>query len=257
MKNFHQLCLMKYFLLCSVSFLLSQGAPTLTDMEHENSQTEFLSATDTKCEIRFSCSTSSRCRHTKPRTVDPDSIINLSCAIFTGGLVQGLTWEQAKQAVQNSTGSDLVLQQSGNIGDSGKYSCQCTAIIFTRALQIVWVSSSPNSIIEGRPQYLECFFSGWPLPREVYWFKDGKPITNGTEGIYHSEDKKWKKGEETLRSRLRLPPGREEQEGYYKCSATNSIPSWSSSISFEIEMIYECKFCNYLIIVGKTVSIIP
>lgn len=109
------------------------------------------------------------------------------------------------------------------------------------ALQIVWVTSSPNSIIEGRPKDLECFFSGWPLPREVYWYKDDELITNGTEGIYHTEDNKRKNGEISLRSKLRLPPGREEQEGFYKCSATNSIPGWSSSVSYEIEMIYECK----------------
>ena len=109
------------------------------------------------------------------------------------------------------------------------------------ALQVVWVTSSPNSIVKGRPMDLKCFFSGWPLPREIYWYKDGELITNGNEGIYHSADKKWKNGKETLRGILHLPPGREDLEGYYKCSATNSIPGWSSSDSYEIEMIYECK----------------
>ncbi|XP_078377072.1 peroxidasin homolog [Oculina patagonica] len=195
-----------------------------------------------KCEIRSSCS--SRCHHTKPMTVDPGSNITLNCAIITGGLVQRMTWEQARQAVQNSTGSsDLFLQQSG-LTNSGKYSCRCTAVKFTRALQIVWVTSTPSFIIEGRPKDLECFFSGWPLPREVYWYKDGKLITNKTEGIYHSEDRKSRKnisnGEITFHSTLHLPPGREDQEGFYKCSATNSIPGWSSSDSFAIQMLYEC-----------------
>ena len=106
------------------------------------------------------------------------------------------------------------------------------------ALKIAWVTSSPNDIIEDKPNDLQCYFSGWPLPQEVHWYKDGKLITNGTEGIYHSEDEKEKNGEKTLRSILHLPPGREEQEGFYKCSARNSIPSCAS---FEIQMIYQCK----------------
>ena len=106
------------------------------------------------------------------------------------------------------------------------------------ALKIAWVTSSPNDIIEGKPKDLQCYFSGQPLPQEVRWYKDGELITIGTEGIYHSEDEKEKNGEKTLRSTLHLPLGREEQEGFYKCSARNSIPS---SASFEIQMIYECK----------------
>ncbi len=106
------------------------------------------------------------------------------------------------------------------------------------ALEIAWVTSSPNDIIEGKSKDLQCYFSGRPLPHEVHWYKDGQLITNGTEGIYHSEVEKEKNGEKTLRSMLHLPLGREEQEGFYKCSARNSIPS---SASFEIQMIYECK----------------
>ena len=106
------------------------------------------------------------------------------------------------------------------------------------AMKIAWVTSSPNDIIQDKPIDLRCYFSGWPLPREVHWYKDGELISNGTEGIYHSEDEKEMNGENTLRSTLHLPPGREEQEGFYKCSARNSIPS---SASFEIQMIYQCK----------------
>ena len=89
---------------------------------------------------------------------------------------------------------------------------------------------------------LQCYFSGWPLPDEVNWYKDGKLITNGTEGIIHSEDKPCpKNGEKTLRSTLHLPRGREEQKGFYKCSARNSIPTCAS---VEIQMVYECKLCK-------------
>ena len=79
---------------------------------------------------------------------------------------------------------------------------------------------------------LECYFSGWPLPHEVHWYKHGKLITNETEGIYQSEDVRETKGKKTLWSTLHLPPGRMELEGDYKCSARNSIPS---SVSYHIE----------------------
>ena len=104
-----------------------------------------------------------------------------------------------------------------------------------------WTSSTPRFYDKGVPIDLKCFFSGWPLPREVQWYKNGEIITNGTERIYHSEDKKWKKGVETLRSTLHLPPGREEQEGFYKCSARNSIPGWKSETFKILQMIYQCK----------------
>ncbi|KAJ7386696.1 Neuronal growth regulator 1 [Desmophyllum pertusum] len=128
-------------------------------------------------------------------TVDPGSNITLDCSIVTGGLVEGITWEQAKQRVEKSTGSsDLVLQQY-NSKNNGNYPCKCTAIHFPRALQIVLVTSSPNDIIQNKSKELECFFSGWPLPLAVSWYKDDKLITNGTQGMYHSEKLKWKKGE--------------------------------------------------------------
>lgn len=104
-------------------------------------------------------------------------------------------------------------------------------------LKIVHFTSTPNDIIYDKLMELECVFSGWPLPRRVLWHKDNKLVSNGTEGIYHSLQEKG----ETLRSILYLPHGREEQEGFYNCSATNSILGWSSSASAKIEMLYECK----------------
>ena len=90
--------------------------------------------------------------------------------------------------------------------------------------------------IKGLPEDLKCSFSGWPLPREVM---------KGTESIYYSEDKKWKKGEETIRSTLHLPPGRDEHEGLYKCSAKNSIHGWKSEKFHIIQMIYQ--FITYYV----------
>ena len=68
---------------------------------------------------------------------------------------------------------------------------------------------------------------------EVHWFKDGKLITDETEGIYQSEEEREIDGQKTLWSTLHLPPGCEELEGDYKCSA--------SSASYHIAMIYQCK----------------
>ena len=121
------------------------------------------------------------------------------------------------------------------------------------ALQIIWVTSTPNVIIKDQPKELKCIFSGWPLPRTVSWYKDDKLITNGTEGMHHSLEKKG----ETVKSIciLHLPPGREEQEGFYKCSATNNITGWSSSDSFKIQMIYECKL-SYLLRPTKPSSVL-
>ena len=133
-----------------------------------------------------------------------------------------------------------------------KWLILCTDNSFTHALtlkeifsslgapKVVWISETPSFIYEGnKPEDLECFFSGWPLAFDVHWFKDGKIIANGTEGIYHSEDTRRKYGEETLHSRLSLPPGREELEGIYKCSAKNKISGQRASYSFQY--IFVCK----------------
>jgi len=161
--------------------------------------------------------------------------------MITGKLAQRMTWKQVKHEIHKTTGSsDLVLLQSNSTKDSNNMSCHCTSISFTRELQIVESSSSPKFFSKGIPKDLECYFLGWPLPHEVQWHKDGKIITNGTDGIYHSEDKKRKKRGEILRSTLHLPPGGEEQEGFYKCSARNSIRGWKSEAFGITQMIYKC-----------------
>ena len=104
-------------------------------------------------------------------------------------------------------------------------------------LQVVWFSSTPDFITEGKRIDLECYFSGWPFPQKVHWFKDDKIIKNGAKGIFQSEDRRRKNGKETLHSKLSLPPGREELEGIYKCSAKNKI----SEVSEYLQLIYVCK----------------
>ena len=106
------------------------------------------------------------------------------------------------------------------------------------APKVAWFSASPSLFSEGeKPEDLGCIFLGWPL--EVHWYKDDKLITNGTEGIYHSEDKRRNNGEETLHSRLSLPPGREDLGGNYKCIAKNRISGQQASAS--LQYIYVCK----------------
>ena len=85
-----------------------------------------------RCEIKSSCSLLG-CQHTDPMTVDPDSSITRNCSISTGKRAQGMTWKQARQEIQNSTGlPDLVLLQSKSTKDFGNMSCDCTNINFAR-----------------------------------------------------------------------------------------------------------------------------
>ena len=114
---------------------------------------------------------------------------------------------------------------------------KCSFFSIWGALKINWSTGSPSDIIKDKDTKLKCIFSGWPLPQDVYWYKDGYRIDNGTKGIYLYHKSKGEK----LHSILHLPPGREEQEGNYKCSATSRIRGWSSSASRKIQMVYPCK----------------
>ncbi|XP_058958485.2 uncharacterized protein [Pocillopora verrucosa] len=212
-KNFRTL-VMKYFLTCSLFLLIMQDGSSAADM---------------KCEIKSSCS--GGCESTEPMTVDPDSNVTLNCSI-TERLELGMTW---KRLANRTNSSELYLYHWSSINNKN-YSCVCTAILFTHALKIYDGSSSPNDIVQGKETSIECVFSGWPLPTIVHWFKEEKLITNGTDGIYHSVEKEGN----NLRSTLYFPSGQEDQEGLYKCNATNSIPGWSSWAAYAIEMLLLC-----------------
>ncbi|PFX26782.1 hypothetical protein AWC38_SpisGene8551 [Stylophora pistillata] len=207
------------------------------------------SAPSAKCEIKSSCSLSSGCQFTNQMTVDPGSKIPTNCSVNTGGKAKVVTWNQAKQRVGTSSGgvSDLVLEKVSSPA-SGSYSCECTSVNFTRDLQVILGSSTPNIITKDKTFDLECHFVGWPLPTTVNWYKEKSLannvthtlITNGTMRMYHSQEKAWKNGKEILRSSLHLPSGTEDQEGFYTCKAQSTIIGWSSSASYTIQMIYEC-----------------
>lgn len=110
-------------------------------------------------------------------------------------------------------------------------------------------SSTPNIIKKHKTIDLKCYFSGWPLPSTVEWYKEQwlvsnvtyKLITNGTKGMYQEQKQTRWNGIETLHSILHLPSGTEDQEGFYTCKAKSNITGWSSSASYTIQMIYECK----------------
>ena len=105
----------------------------------------------------------------------------------------------------------------------------------------MYSTTSPRHIHRSEARDLKCVFRGWPLPR-VIWYKDRKPIINGSEGFYHSEKKKLLKLDlVTLQSTLNIPSGREEFEGSYTCIAENNIPGWSSRQSSNIRVTYRCK----------------
>ena len=111
------------------------------------------------------------------------------------------------------------------------------------ALQSIY-SSSSLLLKKDETRLLRCIFKGWPLPR-VIWYKERKPILNGSEGFYHSEKKLWNSDLVTLQSTLHLPPGREEYDGLYTCTAENNIPGWSSNQSSKIWVTYHCKCSGF------------
>ena len=96
------------------------------------SSTDASTATDMNCEIKSSCF-SSVCKQTNPMTVLPGSNVTLNCSIVTEGFAQGMNWNQMLERVKNTTGlSNLILERSASTTYSGKHSCQCTTIHFTR-----------------------------------------------------------------------------------------------------------------------------
>ena len=96
----------------------------------------------------------------------------------------------------------------------------------------VWFSPD-TKLIE-----LKCSFKGRPRPRVVWYNPDGKPVTDKTESFYLSERHD---GEDTVTSVLGYFDIQEKHSGVYKCKAMNSITGWSSTLSEDIELIYNCK----------------
>lgn len=191
------------------------------------------SAANSNCEIKSSCGAD--CQYANRTTVDPGSYITFDCTVSSEA-AENITWEQAKKLAGKGDGtSDLALQES-----SQNISCKCTKIFFTRKLKIDEHTESPYIIQQGERPYLKCIFSGWPLPPVANWFREEKLITNESKAVYQLDRILGKEGNKTLHSSLNFQVAREDQAGFYKCNATNSIPGWSSSKSKMIQTIYQC-----------------
>ena len=96
----------------------------------------------------------------------------------------------------------------------------------------VWFSPNTKQI------ELKCSFKGWPRPRVVWYSPDGKLIKEGSERFYLSEEDD---GEDIVTSYLRNFNIQEKHNGVYKCKAVNNITGWSSTLSEDVELIYNCK----------------
>ena len=112
-------------------------------------------------------------------------------------------------------------------------------VLLLGALQLCYSQHSPRSLRKNGNNYLKCLFKGWPRPR-VAWYKDKKPIMNGSEGIYHTE-RLSKNDQGPSHYVLHFPAADEKYEGLYSCVAENSIPGWSSKQSSLIRVTYVCK----------------
>ena len=114
-------------------------------------------------------------------------------------------------------------------------------VLLLGALQLTYSTNSPWGITKnGKENYLECHFKGWPNP-SVAWYKDNKPIINGSEGFYHTK-MLFENDQKPSEYILHFPAGGERYEGSYTCVAKNSIPGWSSTEqSSKIQVKYNCK----------------
>ncbi|XP_022788728.1 uncharacterized protein LOC111328530 isoform X2 [Stylophora pistillata] len=101
------------------------------------------------------------------------------------------------------------------------------------ALKVYCTATTPDLIIPGEEKKIWCCFSGWPRPRLVHWYKNGEEIVNGSQRIYQYQSSKGK----CLKSTLHLPPGREELDGVYECSASNQ---GSRNVSEKLQLNYQC-----------------
>lgn len=111
-------------------------------------------------------------------------------------------------------------------------------LLFSGPLEATYRSPSPRTLYPNQARKLKCRFKGWPIPR-VVWLKDGKTVINGTNGFYHTE-KLSEDHQNTLETSLHIP-SREENEGFYKCTANNNICGRSSETYLVMQVIYMCK----------------
>ncbi|XP_029184163.1 uncharacterized protein LOC114952327 [Acropora millepora] len=75
----------------------------------------------------------------------------------------------------------------------------------------------PLSFVKGQTAKIECDFMGYT--GHLLWFKDGKLLKNGTQGLYQSSVQL---SNGTTRSTLQFPVVKMNHEASYRCEAANS-----------------------------------
>ena len=94
----------------------------------------------------------------------------------------------------------------------------------------------PQNFVEGHTEKLECDFEA-PVGK-VYWYKDNKLLTNGTNGLYQSHGQITR---DTVRSILNFLAVRMEHEGIYNCRAdTSQNSSCPNGLTIEVDVL--CKY---------------
>ena len=88
----------------------------------------------------------------------------------------------------------------------------------------------PLHFTEGETEKIKCDFTA--RAGAVYWYKDDKPIVNGTQGLYHTEDQL---SDDTFRSVLHFSTVRQEHEGFYNSCTADRLCS-----KYEIQVLVHC-----------------
>ncbi|XP_068691161.1 uncharacterized protein [Montipora foliosa] len=216
-KNF-KICLVKSFLLCSLTNLILEGTSPANGLE---------------CVILGKLSNCPK----DEETVDPKSNPPLDCSIQLGGTItKNTTWKQVDNEV---TPKECLVLRTGN---SEK------RIYLASALKNFGRSGSPKYISQNQGIDIFCRFKGRPRP-QISWykgnsptsFKDVEPIINESEGLRH-EEREQSEDDDTLITTTTLHvPGREEFDGFYMCAANSTLNnSWSTSANV-IEVEFECN----------------
>ncbi|XP_074622393.1 uncharacterized protein LOC141880765 isoform X2 [Acropora palmata] len=213
MRKDFRVCLVKAYLLWSLTFLVLKGVS---------------SADEPKCEI--SCRVGDGPKDEE--TVDPDSIIPSYCSIKNGrNISRNMTWKEVNDKITHKPGLQCLVLKSGN---SEKRIFFASPLTVTR-----W--GSPVSLFENHTsQGVKCMLKGRPRP-QITWYKDGSNLKtfNHTEEVEKLQDSGIFKVTTTLHV-----PGREEFAGIYRCFGNNSLSSgWSSSKEPKdgIELLFRCS----------------
>ena len=92
--------------------------------------------------------------------------------------------------------------------------------------------NSPQLFARDYTGQIECPFTG----QIVSWFRDNKPIVNGTDDLYQREERL---SNGNIRSKLFFSLVRMQHAGFYTCKANTSHNNTSSC---KIQVIVRCKY---------------